>query len=274
MRPDFFGDDRTLFGIYHPPRGNPKPPVRAVVICPPFGQDYIRSHWSLRLLAGQLARKGMHVLRFDYFGIGDSLGCPSDVKTMSHWEQNVESAIDRLLEESNADSCQLLGLRTGAALAARVATRRSQVNSLLLWEPVDCGEHWLQMARGLHAQMIDLWVCKMQTVNDDAREEILGTIYSRELVNDLGQKLIDWDALELPHLVVDLQEYQTKFEKHNNSMQKFIGTEDEESWSDLRQLETAWLRPQTTRLIVENVDDTFERLIQFGVLSHGQEITS
>lgn len=274
MKPEFFGDNRQLFGIYHPPRGKSKPPVRAVVICPPFGQDYIRSHWCLRLMAGQLARKGIHVLRFDYFGIGDSAGCVQDVQSLERWEDNVESAIDRLIQISGAQTCQLIGLRTGASLAVRVAQRRSDVNSLLLWEPVEAGTDWVSSMRKLHAEMLDLWVCKMDTANDDRSEELLGTLYSRSLIEELDQPLIDWQALYQPHLIVDLKEHRSRYETLNNSMQKVIFTEDENSWDDLRQLETAWLRPQTTRLIVENVEDIFERLIRFKVLSETTEAVS
>ena len=271
MKPEFFGDNRQLFGLYQPPRGNPARPVRAVVICPPFGQDYIRSYWCLRLLAGQLARKGMHVLRFDYFGIGDSVGSPQDMQSLNHWETDVETAINHLLEISGAQSCHLVGLRTGASLAARVAQRRSDVNSLLLWEPVVSGSQWLNSMRKLHSAMLDLWVCKMKTANDRQNEELLGTLYSRNFIDELDTMLIDWNALQQPHLIVDLAEFRSQYDSHNNSMRKVVFTDDENSWSDLRQLETAWLRPQTTRLIVENIEDIFDRLIRFEVLSAPME---
>ena len=161
MRPVFLSEDEQLFGIYHAPRGNPPPPVRAVVICPPIGQDYIRTHWCLKLLAQQLARKGIHVLRFDYFGTGDSKGNPRNVKSLQRWEDDVETAMDWLIENTGSQSCLLAGLRTGANLAARVAVRRSCVNALVLWEPVHSGNDWINSTRALHAEMLDLWVCRM-----------------------------------------------------------------------------------------------------------------
>ena len=265
MQPEFFGNNSELFGIYLPPRGRPTRPVRAVVICPPIGHEYIRSHWCLRLLAAQLARKGIHVLRFDYLGIGDSMGSPSDVNSLAQWEQNIVTAVERLISLSGADTCSLLGLRSGSALSASVAQQVDQVNSLLLWEPVLCGESWLRSMRRMHAEMLDLWVCKMQTANDDVGEELLGTMYSRGLIDDLSQYLIDWEHLHLPHVIVDSKNRKSLYQS-NNSMQKVILTEDDNSWDDLRQLETAWLRPQTSRLVVDTVEDVFQRLKRFGVL--------
>ncbi len=72
--PLFFGDPaRQLFGVYHPAaEGNAA--ERAVVLCAPSPQEYMPTHWAYRRLAALLAKAGVHVLRFDYFGMGDSAG--------------------------------------------------------------------------------------------------------------------------------------------------------------------------------------------------------
>ncbi len=266
MEPTYFGQpERQLFGVYHAPRGKAAQPIRAVLICAPFGQEYIRSHWCLRLLAGQLARKGIHVLRFDYWGIGDSLGDPVDVQALEQWQQDLETAKAWLKNRTGASSCMLLGLGTGAGLAVRQAKRCDDVNSLVLWEPVADGAHWLEKRRKMHREMLDLWVCRMKTHSDNRAEEILGSIYSRELLNDLQQPLFDWAAIELPHLVFDLGIYREQYQTAN-PMRKVIYTQDENSWDDLRQLETAWLRPQTVRKIAIHTEEVFERLVRFGAL--------
>ena len=231
----------------------------------------MRTHWCLRLLASQLARNGIHVLRFDYQGIGDSFGSPDEVVAVSLWEDNIGSALDLLARKSEAESSLLIGLRTGASLAARVATKRSDINSLLLWEPVFSGAQWLAAVRKMHAEMLDLWVCRMQTANDHVGEELLGTRYSRSLINDLEQMNIDWQALQVPRLVVDLQNCQSRYQRHQDSLQKIVLTNDDDSWNDLNQLETAWLRPETTRQIVLHTHDLFERLQKFGILDHTAE---
>ena len=44
------------------------------MLCYPWGSEYIYAHRSLRLLAQRRAAAGIHTLRFDYFGTGDSDG--------------------------------------------------------------------------------------------------------------------------------------------------------------------------------------------------------
>ena len=72
-RPLHFGPvGSPLFGCYHPPDGAAR--RSGVVLCYPFGQEYVRAHRAFRLLANRLASVGFHVLRFDYHGCGDSSG--------------------------------------------------------------------------------------------------------------------------------------------------------------------------------------------------------
>ena len=49
----------------------------------------------MRRLANMLAAVGCHVLRFDYFGTGDSMGTAHEV-TRRGWEQDIETAIEEL----------------------------------------------------------------------------------------------------------------------------------------------------------------------------------
>lgn len=142
MNPYFFGSkERRLFGIFTPGQSGSGSPG-AVVVCYPWGQEYLRSHRSLKHLAALLSRKGVDVLRFDYFGTGDSAGdmCDGD---LSGWEQDIETAIDELKDTTSAPSISLVGLRLGATLAARVASRRADIDQLVLWDPVVRGDEYL-----------------------------------------------------------------------------------------------------------------------------------
>ena len=59
MKPLFFTSSTggQLYGVYHSPPPAKQLARRAVVICSPLGQEYIRSHWACKLLAKQLARE-------------------------------------------------------------------------------------------------------------------------------------------------------------------------------------------------------------------------
>jgi len=117
MNPQFFGNSkqRQLYGVYHKPQRVSDSPARAVVICSPLGQEYIRSHWACKLLAKQLARGGAHVLRFDYRGHGNSSGNIGDQQSLQSWTEDVGHAIDLIREKSNAASVMLVGLRKTCA---------------------------------------------------------------------------------------------------------------------------------------------------------------
>jgi uncharacterized protein len=138
----YFGaDDRRLLGIYEPARHGKA--NRAAVLCHPWGAEYIHAYRSMRQLAKMLAASGVHTLRFDYFGTGDSAGC-STAGDLGGWEADIRSAIEELKDTSGAPMVTLVGLRLGATLAANVAARTgSGVHSLVLWDPVVQGAEYL-----------------------------------------------------------------------------------------------------------------------------------
>ncbi|MCP5329074.1 MAG: alpha/beta fold hydrolase [Sinobacteraceae bacterium] len=146
MNPYFFGStNRRLFGVHlvgraHGKRGN----ARAVVLCPPWGQEYLRAHRSLRRLGDLIAAEGCDVLRFDYFGTGDSGGDGSDA-SLRGWESDIDTAIDELKDIAGVGRVALVGLRLGATLAARVAERRNrEVSALVLWDPIVSGQAYVE----------------------------------------------------------------------------------------------------------------------------------
>lgn len=141
MEAFFFGpSSEYLFGTYHPPQNTDK--REGVVICAPYGQEYMRAHRSLRRLAINLAKQGYSVLRFDYRGTGDSSGSLLDV-TADDWQQDIELAVQELVDISAVPKVTLLGLRVGALVAAPVAVAHRQVHRLMMWDPVVCGQEYI-----------------------------------------------------------------------------------------------------------------------------------
>jgi uncharacterized protein len=145
VTPFYFGTSRRrLFGIYDSPGANGSTNLRAAVLCNPWGPEYIHAHRSLRQLATRLSLAGFHILRFDYFGTGDSAGDLID-GDLAGWEEDVETAIEELTDLSGAKRVVLAGLRLGATLAASVgARRRKELDALVLLDPIVSGEAYLQ----------------------------------------------------------------------------------------------------------------------------------
>ena len=143
MIPIRFGNPaRELAGIYQPARANAGP-AGCALICNPFGQEAIRFHRMFRVLADRLARTGMHVLRFDYFGTGDS-GGDDEQGDFEGWIGDVLMANAELIRRSGAAPCAWFGVRLGASLAAIASGRPGQSpDRLVLWDPVIDGTAYL-----------------------------------------------------------------------------------------------------------------------------------
>jgi pimeloyl-ACP methyl ester carboxylesterase len=134
---------RRLFGLYLPPRSQLQR-GRAAVLCAPWGQEYLKAHRSMRQLGAQLSASGFHVLRFDYYGTGDSAGDMMDA-SVADWEQDIVFAMEELRDISGVERVSLVGLRLGSTLAARVAAARpSAVSELVLWDAIISGEDYLR----------------------------------------------------------------------------------------------------------------------------------
>jgi pimeloyl-ACP methyl ester carboxylesterase len=143
MIPLHFGSsDRRLFGVYTPAPDRRK--RRGVVICNPWGAEALRAHRSLKRLADLLAQCGLDVLRFDYSGTGDSFGSGMDTR-LTTWIADAELAIEEIAGAAGSTRVAVLGLRLGSYVAAAAAARRaSQVDRVVLWEPMFSGSEHLR----------------------------------------------------------------------------------------------------------------------------------
>jgi pimeloyl-ACP methyl ester carboxylesterase len=147
VNPFFLGSsDKQLFGVHHPPEGVE---VRdgAVLLCPSLGHEYIAGHASLTQLGQHLARQGLHVLRFDFYGCGDSAGDIEDA-SVEQWVEDVGTALQELRDTSGSRRVSVVGLRLGASIAALAAAGmqkggRPEIHASVLWEPVVCGTQYL-----------------------------------------------------------------------------------------------------------------------------------
>jgi pimeloyl-ACP methyl ester carboxylesterase len=130
----FVGSAGSLFGWYHPPSG---PAVRAtgIVLCPPFGVEYVLSHRTYRHLAERLGEAGFPTLRFDYHGTGDSAGDQRDPDRIRTWRLDILRATRELRSRSGLTEVGFVGLRLGATLALLEAAEQGDVASVVLWDP-------------------------------------------------------------------------------------------------------------------------------------------
>ena len=186
MYPLFFGPaDDALYGVCHEPAPDRARPL-GVVLCQPILHESSDARRAMRALGDQLASAGVAVLRFDYFGTGDSAG-GSDAGTVERWARDIEAAMDELKASRGLSAVGLVGLRLGASLAARVAAQRDDVPFLVLWEPVVRGGLYVESLRSLQAAWVDHesrerpGAVALSTAN-----EIVGFPFTQELSNGLA----------------------------------------------------------------------------------------
>jgi len=194
VQPFYFGPPGSeLFGVFESAAGEAgRARDCGVLICQPVGQEYVRCHRALRLLARRLVEAGFPVLRFDFFGCGDSAG-ESDEARLARWVADVSAAAGQLRARCAPARLAVVGVRLGASVAWRAGAGPLEVDRLVLWEPVVSGaEH----VRELDAQHAALAAGPAHGAGGEV--ESLGFVYSRELLADLSGLALDAAAGDAP----------------------------------------------------------------------------
>jgi pimeloyl-ACP methyl ester carboxylesterase len=139
----FFGNsNRQLFGAYHPPSSSAQT-RGAALLCPPWGPEYFSCHRILRGLAARLSDAGFHVLRFDYYGTGDSAGERED-GTLDTWCEDAALAMEELRDMSGCTRMTVVGVRLGAVVGWRLARASEEVDQVVMWDPVADGSTYVR----------------------------------------------------------------------------------------------------------------------------------
>ena len=151
-----FGPQDCCHGALHLPAGEQR---GGFVICPPFGEEAKCAYRTLYEMADLASARGWAVLRFDYFGTGNSSG-GFDSFAPSRALEDVRAALARLRRECSGP-VGALGLGLGAALALDAAqpsesAADDSIGFLILWQPlINGGEFYkLNIKRQLVRQML------------------------------------------------------------------------------------------------------------------------
>lgn len=179
--PFYFGEqNQSLLGWLHS-SDSVEPTDLCVVICAPLGLEYMNSYRSLRYLADYLALAGIPAIRFDYHGTGDSSGFNRQENRLTHWQQSISDASEKIKELSGAKKLAIFGLGIGGTVAA-TSELKSTADFLILWGSPDRGKRF---ARELKA----LQMTSAIDSNDlsGGRLEAGGMIYWPETIDAISQ---------------------------------------------------------------------------------------
>jgi uncharacterized protein len=103
----------------------------------------VRSHRLFRVMAERLVRSGRWVMRFDYFGTGDSAGDEDDAD-LHGWQLDILRAHDELVQRSGCTRVVWVGARLGGTLALLAsANAEAQPAAVLAWDPILSGSAYL-----------------------------------------------------------------------------------------------------------------------------------
>ncbi len=182
MEPLFFREEKDkLYGVFH--RGITHDRNSGVIICNPFGYEYMRAHRTLHTLANKLANLGFDVLRFDFYGCGDSSGELYQTN-INHWYDDINLAVETLRNSKKYENVILIGNRLGASLALKTCELRNDIQTLILWDPIIKGTDYLKELRNFHNEwMIQSFSFGNKKNNDE--NELLGYEINRTLLSDL-----------------------------------------------------------------------------------------
>ncbi len=123
-----------LFAAHDAPAPG-RAPLGAVLQLSPFAEEMNRARHLLACQARELAAAGLHVLRVDPYGCGDSAGDFSEAR-WEIWREDALRSADWLREETSAP-VSLWGVRLGALLACDlVAHMDGPPGKLVFWQPV------------------------------------------------------------------------------------------------------------------------------------------
>ena len=122
------------FAMLHPAPGR-----HGVVICGPVGDEALNTYRPLLFLAERFAAAGTPALRLEYYGTGDSAGEDGEPDRVQAWLDSITAAVGWLRENCGVGPVTLLGVRFGAALAARAACDTDDVAALIAIDPIPSG---------------------------------------------------------------------------------------------------------------------------------------
>jgi amino acid adenylation domain-containing protein len=254
---------QELLGFYQPPSGFDR--REYCLLCNPFGQEAVSSHRIFRIIADRLTRSGFHVLRFDYFGTGDSSGA-DDEGNLDFWMSDILRANDEVIRRSGCPLGSWIGLRLGANLAALASKNAAHApKRLVFWDPILSGSAYLKELVGAHiaarSESFELrWELEPELREHISREtatEALGYPLSPDLKTQLA-------ALALPSFLAaktervmllgaktngDLAEIQQKLASTNMDVHVRI-MESSIDWTSNQMLVDSILLPQDIRTLL------------------------
>lgn len=250
--------ERELFSVRYLPRlSDPRWTAsrkHGVVLCHPLGHEYTRAYRNLQQLSLLLCSAGFDVLRFDYYGTGNSSGQCDDYRVES-LQADLRHAVDYFSSKADVQRISLLGIRIGATIAATTKLD-DYIGNRILWDPIVDGRNFVNLLDDLQSHVLGTQTRFHQMVQAP-KDELFGHRWS-------GEKRSSFCHLRLPesmshcgHAAVILSRgYADKEHGISQLPDSYTvrQTEDEIYWHRPEFTESAFASPEAFRAILETLE--------------------
>ena len=260
----FFGEaENALYGVHHAPSAKIR--QKAILLCYPFGREYMRSHRALVRLSDQLAEAGFHTLRFDYSATGDSAGDDGE-SGLDAWLIDIQTAVQELRDISGIETISMIGLRLGAALAARAATSLSNIDSLVLWDPVVCGATYSEHLVSLHKDFVQSSYHfpspELLPAEVTKSEELLGFKFGSKLRTSLpGLDISQLPGLDVRRVVLISTDEQPEYRLLLENLSKLgvqtkhCRIQEQIAWDEVKDIDLVLTAHEATNQIIQSLGE-------------------
>jgi uncharacterized protein len=229
---------RRLFGVLH--RAEQQARRFAVVYCAPLFEEKLWSHRVLANFARFLAAQGVPVLRFDYYGDGESEGLFEEATVHSRVGDILDAA-QFCRDEVQVDKICLLGLGYGGTMAIEAAPRADYIAGVAAWSPIVDSRQYIYdtLRQNLAAQI----VVHRKVIND--RDALVAQINAGQDVNVEGYEI--GRALYAEMIAVDLIQQLQCIDKPVLALQVAPGERIDPQYAPLQQLSNELVRFEAIR---------------------------
>lgn len=184
--PTFFGPaEAPLFGVVHVPADRA---VRgAVLICGSLGKDHTDSIRALRLMADELATRGIMTMRFDYLGCGDSSFDQLRSDSLRLWQDSIGHAL-RYVSDLGVTDISAVAIRAGGLILNDYLRGSAAIRRVVYYDPVGTGQRYLREQTAFF---------KLAAGEDDVPpgvRSMIGCRLAPEAAADFGALKLDPDA--------------------------------------------------------------------------------
>ncbi len=169
MKTFFFANNELYARLHEPSKAQRT--RGAVLLCNSIFTEANNIAWGYNRLASLLASEGYYVLRFDYYGCGNSWGEDEDGGPM-RWQQDIAAAAQKLIEVSGFRTLSVVGFRYGATLASNLS--KIIVDKFILWEPVISSREYINLFENRYLDLIANPTGSQKNIVNESDREILG----------------------------------------------------------------------------------------------------